>query len=116
MAWMFKNPDGSVKFVLDDRSRAEAWGRHFDGEVIPLVPANAPDTADQLPDFLADKLDAANEQIERLRAERDYALKCLRMMADVDRDVRDMEEATKYYEEMAIRLRKSLKELTSNAN
>jgi hypothetical protein len=36
VAWLFRNPDGSVKFVLDDRARAEAWGRHFNGTVVPL--------------------------------------------------------------------------------
>jgi len=36
IAWMFKNPDGSVKFVLHDADRAEAWGRNFKGTVIPL--------------------------------------------------------------------------------
>jgi hypothetical protein len=36
IAWMFKNPDGSVKFVLHDADRAEAWGRNFKGEVVPL--------------------------------------------------------------------------------
>jgi hypothetical protein len=36
VAWMFRNPDGSVKFVLDDKARAEAWGRNFKGTVIPL--------------------------------------------------------------------------------
>ena len=66
--------------------------------------------------FLADKLDAANEKIARLTEERDFAVKALRQMADMDKDVRDMQEATKYYEEMAIRLRRSLKELSPNAN
>jgi hypothetical protein len=36
IAWMFRNPDGSVKFVLDDKARAEAWGKNFKGTVIPL--------------------------------------------------------------------------------
>jgi hypothetical protein len=36
IAWMFKNPDGSVKFVLHDAGRAEAWGRNFKGTVVPL--------------------------------------------------------------------------------
>jgi hypothetical protein len=36
VAWLFKNPDGSVKFVLHDADRAEAWGREFKGTVVPL--------------------------------------------------------------------------------
>jgi hypothetical protein len=36
IAWMFRNPDDSVKFVLDDKARAEAWGKNFKGTVIPL--------------------------------------------------------------------------------
>ena len=36
VAWLFRNPDGSVKFVLHDKARAEAWGRGFQGTVIPL--------------------------------------------------------------------------------
>jgi hypothetical protein len=33
---MFKNPDGSVKFVPHDADRAAAWGRSFKGDVVPL--------------------------------------------------------------------------------
>jgi hypothetical protein len=36
VAWMFKEPDGRVRFVLHDQARAEAWGRGFKGTVIPL--------------------------------------------------------------------------------
>ncbi len=71
---------------------------------------------DSLVDFLGKKLEAAQDTIRRLTEERDFAVKALRQMADMDKDVRDMQEATKYYEEMAIRLRRSLKELSPNAN
>jgi hypothetical protein len=36
VAWMFREPDGSIKFVLHDADRAAAWGRDFKGMVIPL--------------------------------------------------------------------------------
>jgi hypothetical protein len=36
IAWLFRNPDGSVQFVLHDADRAAAWGRSFKGEVVPL--------------------------------------------------------------------------------
>lgn len=36
VAWMFVDRDGEVRFVLHDKDRADAWGRHFDGTVIPL--------------------------------------------------------------------------------
>jgi hypothetical protein len=36
IAWMFKNPDGYVKFVLHDADLAEAWARNFKGPIVPL--------------------------------------------------------------------------------
>jgi hypothetical protein len=36
VAWLFREPDGSIKFVLHDADRAAAWGRDFKGTVIPL--------------------------------------------------------------------------------
>jgi hypothetical protein len=36
IAWMFVEKNGEVKFVLHHEDRAIAWGRHFDGTVIPL--------------------------------------------------------------------------------
>jgi hypothetical protein len=36
VAWLFRNPDGSVKFVLHDADRAAAGGRNFKGTVTPL--------------------------------------------------------------------------------
>ena len=36
VAWMFRNPDGSVKFVLHDAARAAAWGKDFKGTIVPL--------------------------------------------------------------------------------
>ena len=36
VAWMFVEKNGEVRFVLHHADRAAAWGRHFDGDVIPL--------------------------------------------------------------------------------
>jgi hypothetical protein len=36
VAWLFKNPDGSVRFVIHDQARAEAWRSAHQGEIVPL--------------------------------------------------------------------------------
>jgi hypothetical protein len=36
VAWMFANPDGSIRFVIHDQARAEAWRSAHQGEVLPL--------------------------------------------------------------------------------
>jgi hypothetical protein len=36
VAWLFRNPDGSVRFIIDDPARAEAWRSAHQGQVVPL--------------------------------------------------------------------------------
>jgi len=35
-AWLFLNPDGSTRFILDDPKRVAAWRSAHEGEVVPL--------------------------------------------------------------------------------
>lgn len=35
-AWLFLNPDGSTRFILDDPKRVAAWLSAHEGEVVPL--------------------------------------------------------------------------------
>lgn len=67
---------------------------------------------DDLTDYLSKQLDDAHKQMDRLREERDFAISALRRLAEqslrkigaLEADARDAEQASKYYEEMAIRL------------
>jgi len=36
IAWLFKNPDGSTRFILDDPERVKLWQTAHQGEVVPL--------------------------------------------------------------------------------
>ena len=38
VAWAFYNPDGSIRFIIDDPARAEAWRSAHEGKIVPLVP------------------------------------------------------------------------------
>lgn len=37
VAWAFYNPDGSIRFIIDDPARAEAWRSAHEGKIVPLV-------------------------------------------------------------------------------
>ena len=36
VAWLFRNPDGSTRFILDDPERVRLWATAHDGEVVAL--------------------------------------------------------------------------------
>ena len=35
-AWLFLNPDGTTRFILDDPERVAAWRSAHESEVVPL--------------------------------------------------------------------------------
>lgn len=37
VAWAFYNKDGSIRFIIDDPARAEAWRSAHEGTIVPLV-------------------------------------------------------------------------------
>ena len=39
VAWAFYNPDGTIRFIIDDKARMEAWRSAHTGPIVPLVPA-----------------------------------------------------------------------------
>ena len=36
VAWLFRWPDGSTRFILDDPDRVRLWATAHEGEVVPL--------------------------------------------------------------------------------
>lgn len=42
VAWLFKNPDGSTRFILDDAERVALWRTAHEGEVVPLYCEDEP--------------------------------------------------------------------------
>ena len=38
VAWAFYNADGSLRFIIDDKKRMEAWRSAHKGTIVPLVP------------------------------------------------------------------------------
>ena len=36
VAWLFRNPDGSTRWILDDPERVALWRKAHEGEVVPL--------------------------------------------------------------------------------
>jgi len=36
VAWLFRWPDGSTRFILDDPERVRLWQTAHEGEVVPL--------------------------------------------------------------------------------
>ena len=36
VAWLFRNPDGSTRWILDDPERVRLWATAHEGEVVPL--------------------------------------------------------------------------------
>ena len=36
VAWLFRNADGSTRFILDDAERVALWRTAHEGEVVPL--------------------------------------------------------------------------------
>ena len=43
VAWAFYNKDGSIRFIIDDEARYNAWKSAHDGPIVPLVPAPVAD-------------------------------------------------------------------------
>lgn len=37
VAWAFYHPDGTLRFIIDDKTRMEAWKSAHDGLIVPLV-------------------------------------------------------------------------------
>ena len=37
VAWAFYNADGSLRFIIDDQARMEAWRSAHEGTIVPLV-------------------------------------------------------------------------------
>jgi len=42
VAWLFRNPDGSTRFILDDAERVALWKTAHEGEVLPLYCKDEP--------------------------------------------------------------------------
>lgn len=38
IAWAFYNPDGTIRFIIDDKKRMELWSKAHNGSIVPLVP------------------------------------------------------------------------------
>ena len=36
VAWAFYNPNGSIRFIIHDQARAEAWRSAHQGQIVPL--------------------------------------------------------------------------------
>ena len=37
IAWAFYWPDGTLRFIIDDKTRMEAWRSAHEGTIVPLV-------------------------------------------------------------------------------
>ena len=37
IAWAFYNPDGTIRFIIDDEKRMLAWKTAHKGTIVPLV-------------------------------------------------------------------------------
>ena len=37
IAWAFYHPDGRLRFIIDDKTRMEAWRSAHEGTIVPLV-------------------------------------------------------------------------------
>ena len=44
VAWAFYNKDGSLRFIVDDIARMNAWKSAHDGTIVPLVAMESKDT------------------------------------------------------------------------
>ena len=38
VAWAFYHPDGTLRFIIDDQARMQAWRSAHEGKIVPLVP------------------------------------------------------------------------------
>lgn len=38
VAWAFYNTDGTLRFIIDNKQRMEAWKTAHQGTIVPLIP------------------------------------------------------------------------------